>query len=103
MKSGSYYLFVAEEGGKIVGFTSFSINLDPAMGEVHAVGRHIYVEPEYRKGKVGSLLHKENLRCAKEQGAKAWVLMCTNNEKSVWIKKGFEPMNQNLLIKKLEV
>ena len=96
-----YFMFVAEEGGKILGFSSFTITNEPAMGEVQAIGQYIYVDPDHRKGKIGALLHKENLKAAKDNGAQSWVLLCSGTEKPLWMKHGFVEKGY-MMIKKLD-
>ena len=98
MAQGNYYLFVAEDGGRIVGFTSFIVAPEPATGTIQAIGRHIYVETEFRRQRIGSLFHKEHLRIARERKCSAWVLGCDSLDEGMWIKKGFRPYHKLVIM-----
>ena len=92
MSNGNYEMFVADEGGRIVGFLDFFLFPEPSDGKLHGVGQHFYVIPEYRGNCVSGKLYKNTIRTMKERGCAVRELCCFENEKQGWIKKGYEPL-----------
>lgn len=88
----TYYIIIAKNGERIIGFIDFFLYPEPATGKIHAVGQHFYVKPEYRKGIVSSGLWKQALRLAKEKDAENIELFCFENEQPMWVKKKFKPV-----------
>jgi GNAT superfamily N-acetyltransferase len=92
LKTGDYAIFVAEEGGKIVGFIDFFIFPEPSTGKIHGVGQHFYVSPEYRGNCISGQLYKKTVDTMKKVGCQALELFCMDNEKRIWTKKGYKPV-----------
>ncbi len=90
--SGLYNLFVAGNEGFILGFIDFFTWPEPATGEIHAVGQHFYCLPAYRKTSIPGKLYKRAINSAKKQNCSYIELCCFENEKPMWIKKGFLPL-----------
>ena len=72
-KTRAWYLtdhrtLVAEEGGEIVGYTTYGIT-----PERHAFGRDVVVHPDWRGKGIGGMLHGARLAEAKERGATHFV------------------------------
>lgn len=89
LKNGNYSMFVAEEGGKLVGFLDFFLFYEPSTGKLHGIGQHFYVIPEYRGNCVSGKLYRNTVKAMKEKGCKVMELFCFDNEKTMWEKKGF--------------
>ena len=89
LKQDNYFMYVAEEGGKIIGFIDYFLFAEPATGMRHCVGQHFFVLPEYRGGSTSASLWKTVMRVSKAQGSQIWELFCFEKEKEFWGKKGF--------------
>jgi len=98
MKSGNYFMFVAESGGKILGFIDFFLFPEPATSKIHAIGQHFYVLKEYRHTGVSSKLWKRAIKNAKKNGAQLFELFCFEKEKKFWEHHGFLP--KRILVRK---
>jgi len=85
-----YYVFVADDNGKIVGFLDFLLLAEASTGKVQALGRHYYVKPEYRKTKIASEIYHESCEEAIKRGAKAFTLLCLPKGVRFWKKRGFK-------------
>jgi GNAT superfamily N-acetyltransferase len=92
MKNGGYHIFLAEDGGKIVGFLDFFLFPEPLTGKLHMVGQHFFVLPEHRNNAVSGKIYRESLKFGKASGAKVAELFCFDNEKDMWMKKGYKPV-----------
>ena len=91
MRSGVYFVFVAEEGGRPVGFIDYFLFKEPATSKVHAVGQHFYVLPEYRKSKVSGQLWRKAMTHGKKNGAQIYELYCFEKELPFWKRHSFLP------------
>ena len=98
LKQDNYFMFVAEEGGKLCGFIDYFLFPEPATGKRHCVGQHFYILPEYRKTGLAGDLWRGVLKISKAQGAQVWELFCFTNEKPMWEHHGFQP--QRILMRK---
>lgn len=87
-----YFLFVADNGGKIVGFLDWFLFPEPSTGLVHAVGQHYYVMPEYRGTTVAGRLYRQTVAEAVKKGAKVFELFTFESQKPMWIDLGFNPL-----------
>ena len=91
LRSGKYFIFVAEEGGRILGFIDYFLFAEPSTNKLHAVGQHFYMIPEFRKGKTAWWLYKVATDTAKKLGARVLELHCFESELPKWKRKGYEP------------
>jgi ribosomal protein S18 acetylase RimI-like enzyme len=60
------HVIVADEGGKIVGFSSTKYHPDDFLGEVYMIG----VDPDHQQQGIGKALMDESLAMIKKQGFK---------------------------------
>lgn len=63
-----HYLLIAEKGGKIIGFQSGDVALQPAINKICVFGRHFYVQPEHRKGPAARMLNDLTIRFGRKAG-----------------------------------
>jgi hypothetical protein len=92
LKSKKYFIFIAEEGGRVQGFIDYFLFPEPSDDKIHAVGQHFYMMPECRKGKTAWWLYKIATDTAKMQGAQILELFCFEKEIKKWKRKGYTPM-----------
>lgn len=92
LRSGIYYFYVADDGGKIVGFIDFFMYPEPSTGKKHCVGQHFFLKPEYRGKTTGRELYERSLSKGKKLGAKIIELFCFENERAMWKRKGFKSL-----------
>lgn len=100
MRQGSYFMIVADDGGKVVGFLDWFLFPEPSTGKVHAVGQHLFLKPELRGTGIGRCLYESAIEKVKETGILTVELFCFENEKPMWEKRGFVPL-RTLLRKQL--
>lgn len=93
LHSPNFASFVAEEGGKIIGFLDLEIFTEPSNGKVYAGGRHLYVSPEYRTSPAAGLLYRSAIKEAKARGADAIQLICFDETKDMWLHHGYQPIH----------
>ena len=87
-----YKLFVADDGGKIIGFIDFLLQLESARGKRCVFARHFYIKPEYRyKKRIAKELYETGIISGKEWKANLYMFLCQENEKEMWIKQGYSP------------
>ena len=91
--SGAYAMFLAEDGGSIIGFGDFFISPEPLTGKIHWLGRHLFVNTEHRKSEVAGNIYRAGLRFGKKNGATVFDVFCSHNETSLWKKKGYEEVS----------
>jgi len=91
MRNGRYFIFVAEEGGRIFAFVDYFLFPEPSTGKTHAVGQHFYMLPEFRKGKTSWRLYHSATRHAQDHGAQVLELFCFESELPRWKRKGYTP------------
>jgi GNAT superfamily N-acetyltransferase len=92
MRQGTYFMLVADEGGKIVGFLDWFLFPEPSTGQVHAVGQHLFLEDAYRGVGFGRELYERALAWAKKHEIKSIDMFCFDNEKPMWLRRGFTPL-----------
>lgn len=89
IKTNNYMIFVAELGGRIIGFIDYFLFPEPATSKLHCVGQHLYILPEYRKQNVAGNLWKTAIKTSKLQGAQVHELFCFEKEVAFWNKRKF--------------
>jgi GNAT superfamily N-acetyltransferase len=89
MKSGRYFVYMAEDDNGAIGFVDYFIFPEPSTSKVHSVGQHFYVLPEHRGNAVSGRLYKSMVKDSKRLGADSLELCCFENQRSFWEKKGF--------------
>lgn len=99
MTSESYFMFVYEDSGKIVGFSDILVVSEPSTGEFCGIGRHIYVMPEYRDITKAGLLYRKVIQTAKKVGASAIDIPCNPSELGKWLSCGYRV--SNLVVRKI--
>jgi GNAT superfamily N-acetyltransferase len=92
LHGGRYFLSVADNGGKLSGFLDWFLYDEPSTGKLHAVGQHLFLDEEYRNIGIGNSLFHHAVEQAKKKKAEVIELMCFDNEKRFWEKKGFAPL-----------
>jgi GNAT superfamily N-acetyltransferase len=100
MRSGDYFMIVADDGGRVVGFLDWFIFPEPSTGKIHAIGQHMFLKPELRGSGVGRKLYEIALDKVTNRGITTIDLFCFDNEKQMWEKRGFVPL-RTLLRKNL--
>lgn len=96
MRIGTYFMLVADDGGKIVGFLDWFTFPEPSTGKIHAIGQHLYLKPEYREKGIGRELYEKALKTVIEGGIHTIDMFCFDREKPLWEKKGFKPLRSLL-------
>jgi GNAT superfamily N-acetyltransferase len=91
-----YYIFVADDNGKLVGFIDGIVVSEPSTGMIQGIGRHFYVKPEYRNNGIAWKLYIEICTQAKDRGAKAFTLSCLPDKVEFWKKRGFKTSEINM-------
>lgn len=91
LKAGNYFVFVAQEKERIIGFIDFFLFPEPATSKIHCVGQHLYVLPEYRRTSVAGNLWKTAIKFANKNGAEVFELCCFGKEEAFWRHHGFIP------------
>ena len=92
MRSGAYFLLVADDGGKINGFLDWFLFPEPSTGQIHMVGQHLYLKPEFRGTGIGREMYETALEFGKTRGIKTFELFCFDAEQPYWEKRGFAPL-----------
>ena len=90
MTMSNYFMHVAEDGGKLVGFVDYLVFPEPATSKYHGVGQTFYVLPEYRGNGVSGKLWKDTLTNLKKVGASCIDIICADGQKDFWESHGFE-------------
>ncbi len=96
IRTGNYSVFLAEEGGKVVGFSSYLRFNDAASGEKQAIGQHIYVLPEFRKRGISGILYRKVMKEASKNGCKNMLVDCHQGQFALWTRHGFIPFEIRL-------
>src|SRR5208337_509903 len=96
IKAGAYSIFVADDGGKLVGFSSYMRFDDAATGDKQAIGQHIYVLPEFRKLGISGILYRKVMKSAKINGCKNMMVDCMQGQFAFWMAHGFIPFEIRL-------
>jgi hypothetical protein len=79
-----YYLFVVEEGGKMIGFTDFIIQYDPTISKKVLNSFHTFVIKENRKSGATNLLWSEVVKGAKDNQCHLIMFSTTPNLQKYW-------------------
>lgn len=90
IQADSNHLYVGEVDGKIVSFVSGFWELDPLTGEKYILGTHFYVQPEFRKHKIGKMLHNKYINVGKKLGVSRVVRQVTQEHSKILLDKGQE-------------
>lgn len=90
MRRGKYFVFVAEDRGRVIGFIDYFLFKEPSTDKIHCVGQHFYMIPEFRKGKTAWWLYKVATDTAKMLGAQVIELHCFEEELPKWKRKGYK-------------
>lgn len=102
LRSKRYMIFIAELGGSIKGFLDLFLFPEPSTGKIHAIGQHFFIRPNYRKNGIAYSLYKRAIKESIKNKASIFELFCFDNEKDMWMKKGFKPI-RNLLRKEMHI
>jgi GNAT superfamily N-acetyltransferase len=94
-----YSMFVAEDGGEIVGFVDAVYSNDPVIGKLCGRARGLYVKPRYRSSLVGLELFKVQEAWGKQQGAKAAKGNCVASMVKIYESFGYKAI-ETLMYKK---
>lgn len=92
MAAGHYSQLFAIDGDEAIGFGDFFMFPEPSTGEIHCVGQHLYVKPEYRGTWAASRLVRAWNKVALDMGATKMELFAFQDEQGRWKKVGFEPV-----------
>ena len=84
-----YFMFVAEDDNRIVGFIDYAMQAEPGKGIWQAVINYFYVVPEYR-GIASGKLWKAATESAKSNNAKEFFSFCYPDKLEFWEKHGFK-------------
>lgn len=90
IQSDRNHLYVGEVDGKIVSFVSGCWDVDPLNGERYILGTHFYVQPEFRKHKIGKMLHNKYINVGKKLGVSRVVRQVTQEHSKILLGKGQE-------------
>lgn len=85
-----YFMFVAEEDNRLVGFIDYVMQSEPGKGILIAIINYFYVLPEFRKTGISGQLWKTAIDSAKENKAVEFVSICFPKRYEFWKKHGFE-------------
>lgn len=99
LRGNRYHIFVADLGGRLVGFIDFFFFPEPSTGKIHAVGQHFYLTPEFRGQGVGRDLYQAAIELATPI-AQVVELFAFSAQTANWEKQGYKPV-RTLLRKEL--
>lgn len=89
LEAPNYTMWVAEEGGRVLGFVDYLIFPEPATSRLHGVGQSFYVLPECRGNGVSGRLWKKAVTELKKDGAQDLEIICADKQRPFWEKRGF--------------
>ena len=89
MQTPAYYMFVAEEDNRIVGFIDFTIMPEPGRSTWKAMGGAFYVVPKSRGGIATKKLWESFSDTAKKSNATELHGFCFPERFEFWKKHGF--------------
>jgi GNAT superfamily N-acetyltransferase len=89
IKAKNYFLHVAEEGGRIVGFIDYLLFPEAATDRLNGIGQTFYVLPEYRSNGIAAKLWKQAIKNLRQLKADALEIICFDPQVSFWQKRGF--------------
>jgi len=90
MNYQGYFMFVAEENNRLVGFVDYAMQPEPGKGIWIAVINFFYVSPEFRGADASGQLWKAVIESARENNAKEFSSICFPEKLEFWEKHGFE-------------
>lgn len=90
MTLDTYYLYVATEDKKMVGFITGILYPDATTGERVAFGQEFYVIPERRNDKISEALYGKLVRMGKSLNADCIEMTCFQGQMKFWLNKGYE-------------
>lgn len=90
MNDPDYYLYVAREHGKIVGFQSGYLWHDASTDKICVIGNCFYVKPEYRNTLIAPKLHRNGIKDAKRHHAQLFRREVDDTFLPFWEKKGYK-------------
>jgi len=96
LKTDIYHLCTAQVDGHLVGFIDGFLYPEPSTGQLHAVGQHFYVLPDYRQTSIAARLYREAIRFAHARQASVLEFFCFDEQKSSWLNKGYKPVRTML-------
>lgn len=88
--SDMYFLMIAIEGEKIIGFIDCMDFMEPTTGKKHGVGQSFYIMPEYRDTTVAGLLWNSMFAHAQDTGVQTLELACYPDMMRFWSRRGFK-------------
>lgn len=92
LQSGIYEICLMMDDDNIVGFLDWVLFPEPATGELHATGQHLYIEKPYRKTSAAGKLCRYAYKSMRIAQAQVIDLMCFNGNENWWGRKGFIPV-----------
>ena len=95
-----YSMFVAEDGGEIIGFVDAVYSNDAVLGKLCGRARHLYVKPQYRPKLVGLKLFKVQEDWGIQHGAKAAKGNCIDSMVNIYKSFGYKAI-ETLMYKEL--
>jgi ribosomal protein S18 acetylase RimI-like enzyme len=86
----NYAMHVAEdEDGKLVGFIDHMVCPEPSNSKILGIGQTLYVLPQYRNSYIAGRLWKMMLKHFKEKKVQEIEIICADEQKPFWKKRGF--------------
>lgn len=92
-RNPNHVTLVADEGGSLIGFVSFTIEYEPMASKICASGGHLYVKPEHRGKKIGDSLYYAAVNEARKRHAQLVSVICFDDAKDLWLHYGYKPVH----------
>lgn len=89
MNNPDYYLYIAKDKGKVVGFQAGSLWHDASIDKLCVMGNSFYVKPEYRNTLIAPKLHRNGIKDAKKHHAQLFRREVDESFLPFWEKKGY--------------
>ena len=93
LNNKNFYMLVAEDGGKLIGFVSFTVTYEPMYSKIVAQGGHLYVLPEYRGQKIGEQLYQSAVSQFKKRNGQVISIVCFDDAKDLWLHYGYKQVH----------
>lgn len=90
MNNPDYYLYIAKDKGRIVGFQAGSLWHDASKDKLCVIGNSFYVKPEYRNTLIAPKLHRHGIKDAKQHHAQLFRRDVDDTFLPFWEKKGYK-------------
>lgn len=90
MRYEGYFMFVAEDEDRLIGFIDYTMQPEPGKGIWIAVINYFYVLPEVRTSEVSGQLWKSAIESARKNNAKEFSSICFPEKLEFWQRHGFE-------------